>query len=236
MVNKRKGTKKKKEEKVCEVFEVEKEGKEEIKESCGVQEVEEVKEGQIKEENKLLRNVLIIVGAVLVLFLAVYFFAQSVNTFKHDERVYDIMDEGSVRFYHTAFPWTLEGKPVTYNIYLRRDPRKNEKNIPFEGELTKISKAIAINFNGDFNCEGDGILATANFNQIFTAFGAQVMNDPNATCDEQQRYTYISIEEGDKTKIIQNSPTCYTFQVNNCEILDVTERFITESLIFLPKE
>jgi len=230
MVEKKKGKKvSKKKEKVSEIFEIENSGKEEIKEVLGTQEVEAVGKDQINKENNLLKIILIVIGVILVIFLATYFAVQASKTFNYQNKTYDIMDEGNVRFYHTSFPWEINKQKVIYNVYLRKDPRQNEKNVPFEGNLV-VAKAIVLNNGGDFNCEGKGVIAIANFNQIFTALGATVMSDSNATCDKQGRYNLITIKAGNETKIEEYSPRCYTFYVNNCEILDVTERFITEAV------
>lgn len=231
MAEKKKKSKKisKKKEKICEVFEIKKDGEEIVKEVCGTREVEQVSEGQIKKENKILGIILMILGTALIIFLVTHFIVQAPKTFEYKNMTFDIIDEGNVRFYHTSFPWEINKQKVTYNVYLRKDPRQNEKNVPFEGNLV-ITKAIVLNTEGDFNCEGNGVIAIANFNQIFTALGATIMNDPNATCDDQGRYNLITIKAGNETKIEEYSPRCYNLYVSNCEMLDVTERFITETL------
>ena len=145
------------------------------------------------------------------------------------ERDFEILDEKGIKFYHTSFPISYQGKLVNYNLYLRNDPRKNEIDIPFSGELV-VDKAIVLNSTGDFQCEGKGVLANHVFNEFFTYLGATIMEDPEAICDEENRYTFINIVEGEESKIEQNGISCYTFHVSDCEILEVTEKFITEAL------
>jgi hypothetical protein len=65
-------------------------------------------------------------------------------------------------------------------------------------------------------------------NQILIALGAEVINDPEAVCDPDGRYLHINLEEGEESKIEQYGPRCYKFKINNCEIIDVTERYLTE--------
>ena len=227
--SKKKSTSKKKEE-VHEVFEVDKGRKEKIIESEGEQEVVEVKEGQIETENKILRNVFIIVGVLFLVFLGVFFWMQSIKHFEYRGVDFDIVDTQNVRFYHTSFPLILEAKEILYNVYLRKDPRENEKNVPIEGEIL-FSEKIVLNSTSSFNCEGEGVIAVANFNQIFTALGVEVIRDPNATCDLFGRFAHINLEEGNETKIERYGPRCYRFEINDCEILEATERYIIEAVV-----
>lgn len=223
---------KKSKEKVCEIFDVEKDGKiEEIK-KCGEQEIEEEKKDQSKKENILLRNVFILTGLIIVIFLATYFAIQATKTFEYRGMNFDIKDEANVRFYHTSFPLKMNGQLVTYNVFLRKDPRKNEANIPFGGRI-EFSDKIVLNAKDSFNCDGKGILAIANFEQIFTALGGKIFNDANATCDTDDRYVFLEIVQGEKSEIRKTGSKCYKLVVNNCEILEVTERFITETLFNL---
>jgi hypothetical protein len=230
MAKKKRATKKKvKKEEVCEVFDIEKDGKKESKEFCGEQEVEEVKKGQVEKENKLLKNIIIIAAAVILIFLITYFFAQSINEFDFRGTGYNIIDTKNIRFYHTSFPLYLETGKMNYNVYLRTDPRKTEEKIPFDGRVL-FDTEMVINSEAEFNCEGKGVIAMANFNQIFTALGMNVMTDPNATCDEEGRYIHITLKESEESSIVQYGSKCYEFNINNCEILDVTERFIIEAV------
>ncbi|MBT3404746.1 hypothetical protein HN832_02565 [archaeon] len=215
--------------KVCETFEVKKGGKEKLEKACGEQEIPEVNKGQIQKENKILWGVLIIIGGIIGIFLITYFSMQAIKHFEYQERDFEILDEKGIKFYHTSFPISYQGKLVNYNLYLRNDPRKNEIDIPFSGELV-VDKAIVLNSTGDFQCEGKGVLANHVFNEFFTYLGATIMEDPEAICDEENRYTFINIVEGEESKIEQNGISCYTFHVSDCEILEVTEKFITEAL------
>ena len=57
------------------------------------------------------------------------------------------------------------------------------------------------------------------------------MKDPKADFDPEGRYVFIKIQPGDTTSIEQTGDYCYNLNVNNCEILKVTERFLVETLI-----
>jgi len=211
---------------ITEIFDIEKDGKEFVKESKGEEEVEKVKKGQIEHQNQLLKNVLILGGMVVLGVLIGYFFIQATNNFEHNEIKYNIVDTEQVRFYHTSFPLFQNGKEIMYHVYLRKDPRENVI-IPFQGDF-RFDDDIVINSTGNFNCDGRGVIAIANLNQIVSSLGSTVINDPQATCDPDGRYLHINLEEGEETKIEQYGPRCYKFIINNCEIVDVTERYITE--------
>ena len=171
---------------------------------------------------------------VLIILLGVVFI-NSIRHFEYEGIKFNVMKEGEIIFYNSAFPMysATTGKHIAdYNIYLRNDPRKL-KDIPFEGEV-KLSEMLVMNSTG-FNCDGDGIIAVANFVQIFDALGIKVVKDSNASCDSQGRYMFMQLQPGNVTSIEQTGPACYNLNINNCEILKVTEKFIVETLIEINK-
>jgi len=229
-MKKDKDKKKRKKEKVCEIFKVKKNGEKTIK-ACGTEEIKISTKGQIKSENKILKNVLIWLGILILIFLLIFLSIKSANSFEYKGIQGEVIKEGDVIFYHTSFPMIHNGREVNYNVYLRTNPRKLEK-VPFYGELNLL-KMMVINNSDSFVCEGKGGIAMINFQQILGNFGMSFMKDPNASCDSQGRYMFIQIQEGDVTGIEQTGPACYNLNVNNCEILEVTEKFLIESLVKL---
>ena len=225
-VNKKKN-KGKDSEKVCETFEVA--NKKSIK-TCGTMSKEHATKKQIQEQNKLLRNVII---GIIFLFLAVvgtYFIVNQMKYFEYEGMKFDVIKDGSVVFYHTSFPMFKGVNHVSnFNIYLRNHPKRTDQNIEFVGDLHLKEKMI-INSTNTFVCGGTGAISVANIVQIFDALGTEVGQDPEAECDEQGRYMYVLLVEGEETKIEQFGPSCYKLYINDCEILEVTERFIIEAL------
>ncbi|MFW9873988.1 MAG: hypothetical protein ACFFG0_12850 [Candidatus Thorarchaeota archaeon] len=187
---------------------------------------------QIKSDNQILTKVFIGIGAFVLLVVLFMVLINAINHFEYRGINFNVVkDTGGLIFYNTAFPMYSSGKHVAdYNVYLRTDPRALE-SVPFDGEIkfSPIPKLV-YNSTGEFNCNGDGVIAVANFAQIFGALGIQVIKDENATCDSQGRYMLLNIQPGNETNIKQVGPTCYELYVNNCEILDITEKFIVESL------
>ena len=230
MANKKKNTKKIKEkEEICEVFELEEGGREKAVKLCGVEEKTPATNKQIKEENKVLKKILIGLGVLILVLIAGYFIINSLSSFKYKGVNFNIIKEGEILFYHTSFPLKYNGNDVNYNVYLRNDPRKLE-DVQFNGNITLMEMMVINNTDG-FVCDGDGGIAMYNFKQIVNAIGITTMQDPNASCDPQGRYTFIKIDKGDITEIKQTGHSCYEFYVSNCEILKVTEKFLVETLV-----
>lgn len=187
---------------------------------------------EAKKQNKQLRNILIIVGVLFSVFLLSYFFIDSVRHFEYRGIKFDVVKEKDLIFYNTGIP-LYQGNPITgkfigeYNFYLRNDPRKIGEEVPFKGELY-LFENIVINSTEEFNCEGDGVIAIANLVNLLNKMGAEVIRDDNATCDWQGEYNFIRLLPGDTTNIRMVGPGCYDLSINNCEILEVTERFMIE--------
>lgn len=214
-------------EKVCETFEV---GDKKVVEKCGEVPKEHLTKNELKNNQKILRDVLIIMVILIIALIGGYFAIKSLSHFKYEGMKFDVQKEGDVLFYHTSFP-VYEGaiQVANYNAYLRTNPRDLEK-IDFEGEL-KLRKMMILNTSQEFVCRGDGIISVVNMNQIFgKGFGITIGKDSNATCDELGRYGYIYLLDGEETKIEQYGPACYKLYIKDCEILPVTERFILEAL------
>ena len=228
---KKKKSKNKKKEKVCETFKIEKEGKEEIKKVCGEEETKISSEDQIKKQNKQLKQIFIGIGIVVLIFILIMLFIRFTAHFKYKGIVdFKIVKEGDLILYQTSFPVIYNGELAEYNIYLRNDPRKLEKTVPAKGTLLLLDNAV-INATEEFDCEGDGIIAIANLVNLYNALGKNLIKDENASCDSLGRYTFLQIQSGNETSIEKTGPSCYNLNVNNCEILEVTERFMAGILV-----
>lgn len=219
-------------EEICETFEIENDGKKEVKTVCDIIPEKKASENQIKKENEILKNLIIVLGFILIIFIAGYFFVNSVRHFEYEGVDFNVIKEGNLIFYNTIFPMYSDGKHTAdYNFYLRNDPRKLD-NIGFDGNL-KLSKNAVINMTEEFNCDGDGMISIANLLKPLNVLGVDVIQDKNATCDPQGRYMFIQIQPSDSnvSKITQTGELCYNIEINECEILKTTERFMLELFI-----
>ena len=220
----------KKKEKIVEYFDIVKDGVEkEIKVVGEEIKNEVVPEKQSKNENKTLRNVLIILGILMVFFFAVYSLKTESTSFQYKGINFDIVkDNGGIAPYKTSLPVNYQGKIVPYNFFLRNDPRSLD-NVSFSGEIV-FKKLMVMNATDSLNCNGDGIISVANVANLYRILGTKVIKDENATCDSNGAYMFMNINQGDQDKIIQYGPSCYELDVKNCDILRVTEKFMVESL------
>lgn len=200
----------------------EKESPEEI-----LNELEE-KQETIKKENKQLKNILIGIIIVLLLILLGYWFINSVRNFKYNGVDFEVVKEGDLIFYNTKLPlYDTSGNYYNdYNFFLRKDPRKS--NVEFNGTI-KIKENMVLNADDNLNCEGYGVIAIVNLKNLYEALGTKVIRDENASCDNLSRYIYMEVKPGNETKIEEVSPACYNIYINNCEILEGTEKFMVET-------
>ena len=222
---------KRKGKKYYEIFEVIKKGRKKTIKVEGFEEEEKPSKKQIKKENKILRNIFIVTGAIVIGSILIFFIFNSVNNFEYKGVKFQKVNE--VAPYKTSFPVIHNGEKAIYNIYLRNDPRKLEWVI-FDGEMNLFNEMI-INSTSDFNCNGDGIIAVVNLVQFYELLGVNIFKNETLSCDDEKEYTFIQIQEGNETKIEQVGYSCYNINVNNCEILEVTERFMFESFVEVNK-
>ena len=92
---------------------------------------------QVKKENEILRNFLIILGIVVLFFIGIYVGSKTLKGFEYQGLKWDTVKAGDITFYHTEFPvYDQEGVQIAnHNVYFRNDPRQVEKDVEFEGEF-----------------------------------------------------------------------------------------------------
>lgn len=239
----KKGNKKGKEpvekEEICEIFDIEKDGKEKMVKKCAVEEEKDnPSKEQIKKEAKVFKVVAIVIVGLILMFLGFLWLINSMNKFDVGGTIFEIdkTDMVGKTLYKTSLPVQgtseITGKMVTadYNFYLRNDPRQLDDKVPFYGIL-KLKKENVINLTENFNCDGDGVIAIANMLKLYEIVGGNVIKDGNASCDSLGRYGFINILKGNETYIDRSGPACYNIYVKDCEILKATERFMLEMFI-----
>ena len=223
---KKEGKKLEEKKEVCETFEVEKDGEEKVITSCGEEPVKHADEKQIKNQEKILKNFLIIIGVIALFFIAFYFSSKLMTNFEYDGVKYEITREGDLIFYKTGLPAKVNGEQIIYNFYIRNDPRRLGE-VEFYGGIV-FAENMVLNVSEETSCEGDEIIAIANLVKLHEFVGTTVIKDPNASCDDLGRYVYMDIREGDETKVEKTGQACYELTFKDCEILEVTERVMIE--------
>lgn len=243
---KKKATKKKeskgKKEEVCEIFEISKKGgkdKEVI--ACGIVDKKAVTKDQVKHQNNILKGFWITIGIVIILIFGAIYFINSVGNFTYRGVEGKIISEGKLIFYEIEFPYIKDGNLISYFVYIRNDPRKLDKEVPFNGEMdfgdlfnVDNRHRLIIDAEEEFHCEGDGIIALVNMNNLEALKIRKSITTENSSlgCDAEGRYMFLNIAVGDKTEINQIGDSCYEITINDCEILKGTERFMTEAFVY----
>ena len=181
-----------------------------------------------KSASNALKITLIVCAVIIILILIAYFYINSLKTYTYENVDFETVHEGKLLLYQTAIIITYEGALTPYNFYLRTNP-KELKKVEFDNSGFELMKNTVINFEDEFNCEGYGIIAVANLARLHEVIGLNIVKDENATCDE--RYLYLNVKKGEKTKIEKLDANCYNIIVEDCEILKATERIMLEIFV-----
>lgn len=190
---------------------------------------------RVKNEKKILRNVLLVIGVMIMVFVSYLVASYFISNFEYEGVRFSVVSDEFVGvLYNTYVPVVYDGKNANYNFWLRNDPRKTIREVEFDGDLA-IKPLMVINITGDLNCNGDGIIAIPNLSNLYKVAGADVVKNSTVTCSASGEYSYIDIQAGNETKITEVAPACYEISVNNCEILMATERFMIETFVELKK-
>ena len=164
---------------------------------------------ELKSHNIILRNILIVLGLVIVAFITWMIFLNFIGSVTYEGLSFEVVSQGDLIFYKHVVPlYNGDAHYANYNFFLRKNPYKTGE-IPFEGELN-IRNFAAINTTA-FTCEGKGIIAMANMVKPFEVAGIQVVNDQNASCDEESRYISHLKEELRKDGYIRDDKVIKTF-------------------------
>jgi len=187
---------------------------------------------QIEKENKILRNIFIFIGALFFLFLVSYIVIDSIRGFNYEGVDFEVIKEGDLIFYKTFLPVIHEGKTVPYNFYMRNDPRKL-KDVSFEGEIVFLKNMVLNVTSENLFCDGDWNIAIANLVNLYDVIGTKTIADETAGCDPEGRYSFLEINEGNVTEVKQVGPSCFEISINNCEVLEATEKLMVEIFVKL---
>ncbi|MBU0959081.1 MAG: hypothetical protein KKB31_04000 [Nanoarchaeota archaeon] len=188
---------------------------------------------QVQQHNRILKGFFVFVILLVVIFVAWSLVSYNNSKFEYKGVEFSIVDE--IAPYRVQIPLassgitgaaTGEGNDAYF--YLRKDPRSLEY-IPFYGAID-FRRNLVMNSTGDIKCEGMGIVGTYNLANLYRLLGTTVATDPNATCDNEARFMFVQIEEGNETKIEKIGTACYKLTFKDCEVLEVTERFFVETL------
>ena len=227
---------KKKGRKFYELFEIIKKGKKKTVTTEGFEDEKDPTEEQIKKENKILISVLITLALSIILILFIYSTFNKVKSFEYNGVNFKIVKFCDAKpcliLYQTSLPVIQNEKKAEYNFYLRKDPRK--MNVPFNGSVNlrkNLNKNLVINITNNLNCKGDAVIALGNIVKFYSLLGTKFVRNDTLGCSVNGDYLFLDIKQSNKTDIEQIAPSCYKININKCEILDGTEKFLVESFV-----
>lgn len=196
-----------------------------------------------KKTKKELYWILGVMAGLIVIFLISSFAFNALATFEYNGLTFTKEKFGEIPVYHYYYFFNdPKGKLYQYNLYLRKDPRKN--TVPITGNIILPDKKfiyISINTTGLEQCP-DSVIATSALtgfltNNQFTVKGATPIKElaeelkvQHATCENLPNNVVILIQEGNETKI-EKENMCHTISVANCEILDAVEKFQVQAIL-----
>ncbi len=206
---------------------------------------EEKKEISInsKSQDKELKIIIISMIGLIAIFLLTAWFFDSLKDFEYQGLKFTKERFGEIPVFHYTYSYkNLEGSLIKYNLYLRKDPRKN--NVPVEGEIVfPIGGYVymTINSTGLLQCENAlrdyaGLASFLSDNSLpiksatVDKAEAEANNQDFADCSTYPENVVILTSAGSETKILKEN-MCYKITINNCEFLDAMEKFKVQAAI-----
>ena len=206
---------------------------------------QEKAEKPVKDKyDKQLLTILVVIGIVFIIIFSIWILVQKSKKFEYGGVNFEKIIYGKLPLYYSPIDITRsDGSKVRYNLYLRNDPRAN--NIPIDADINfKLGKIYVTSDEGVGKCE-DTTLALVNLGSFLSGMGfqpkgassneqiAEQYNAPYVTCWNNIGITILSLETAeDEMKISQDkgNPNCYILRVKDCNMINITEKFITETI------
>ena len=196
-----------------------------------------------KTQNKQLVWIVGVMIALILVFLITNSIFRNLNKFEYNDLTFTKTKLGEIDLYHYYYYFDDEEQIYQNNIYLRNDPRVLDA-IPVEGGNIVYPRGrlvyVTSNNTGLLECPEStlAVAQLANFltnNQLTVRAGTLIEEEArneakHITCEIRPDSPVIEISKGSETKI-EISDTCYRITANNCEILEVVERFMVQSII-----
>lgn len=215
------------------------------------EEAEKKDEGPVtKKSNKntQLAIILFFLAIIIIAVLVSIFFMNSSQKFVYNKLDFTKTKTGDIVFYTASVPLTnSEGQVYgEYQLRLREDPRKQEP-IPVnisDGQILFNRKNVTyISLKGDGPICENNVISVVSLTDFLYNFGgidikgaldneslALTENLTFASCVNNPNNTVISVSPGNVTEITKINNNCYVLKYKDCEINNVTERFVTAIL------
>ncbi|MFA5857218.1 MAG: hypothetical protein WC867_07685 [Candidatus Pacearchaeota archaeon] len=204
-----------------------------------------------KRQNKQVAWVLFLILSVIIITIGIPLIKNNFFN-KFDNRGMDFQKTitGNVVFYHSDIPITdINYETISsYQIELREDPRKLDSikvDVPDNEVAILRNKPVFISLASDLPICEKNLVSIGYLTKFLYDFGElKVKSSTNnlsfaiennytyVTCENTQNNTVIIIKHGNESSIKRTWKNCYELEYKDCEINQVTERFI---LIILEK-
>jgi hypothetical protein len=201
-----------------------------------------------KQSKQVMWAIILMLAIILIVLFVPSIWKNYANKFVYIDLDFQKTQLGKIFFYSTRVPTTdMKGQiNGAYAINFRKDPRQLE-SIPVnlsKGIITfRKDNTVYISLNPNMKSCEDNTLAFINLAgflrdfaglKIKSAVSDKKYGEENsilyADCKSSQNNTVIFITSGEETKITQTSENCYELTYKNCEVLDVSEKFMVEIL------
>lgn len=200
--------------------------------------LENKEKGDEEKRKKQTAAVAIFMIALILTILLVWFIFQSSKKFEYAGLNFVKGKQGNLILYQAKVPLTdASGTEVSsFLLYLKEDPRKL-KRINIEDKIM-LKPIVAISASDDIARNCSDLVVSATTLALFLKYAgvssfAATTNKAEAvknnmtyvSCDKNNKYSVIEFKQVNETKIT-TSNYCTTLYFNNCEMLNVTERFM----------
>ena len=199
----------------------------------------------VESEDRQLFWFFVVVGVVFALFLVPYFLNEGAKDFDYggiDWRIEEYA-EPTGTIYHGQF-LALNNDKLTFNIFLRNDPRTNDvytegnfSDFKFDGVVSwsdeieacrgEVSRAMVDLGSFIMTGIGTGKIEAATTNSNVSNSSARKYVDCSSNLDK----TVVVMQKGDSS-VVQDSenPYCYVISVADCNDVAPIEKFITQTV------
>jgi hypothetical protein len=190
--------------------------------------------------------IIVVMAVLFAIVIGFYLFLTNMKSFTYEGLEFQKEKYGKLDLYHYTYHFTTNtGKLITYNLYLKNDPRKND--IPYrgyvsfeEGNLHYISLNLtALNNCSDSNIAVSTLSSFLADNQIKIK-GAVLeqnqtvgRNTTYATCENKNDTSFGVIEfNSGKESSVKVNGKCYQLTFADCKDLTlVVEKFQIRAIL-----
>lgn len=212
-----------------------------------IEKIEDSKFSEEKQERQIKWIVFLMVSVILIIIAVPFINKNFINKFDYKGMEFQKTKLGDLVFYSVKFPVVSATGQVTgdYSMNFRNDPRKLEEipsNIP-NNEITFIKRSVGgynpvyISLNPNMELCEDTNLALITFSGFLRDSGLEVRSaTTNKNYSEEMDIPYkdcgfssdtiIKIDSADESSISKIMDNCYDIKYKDCEIIEVTERFM----------